>query len=133
MSEIKKHLASPEPLEREMGKRLLGFLNALIEDNLDLELYQNPVNEEALSFLWMVKTITSPKEYKNYLSIISDSAKHEDFGTALFYLEELLKNGYTNTTELYALEHTALFRITPEFNTIVDKYLQGARYDIIEE
>jgi hypothetical protein len=133
MSEIKKYLASPEPLEREMGKRLLGFLNALIEDNLDLELYQNPVNEEALSFLWMVKTITSPKEYKNYLSIISDSAKHEDFGTALFYLEELLKNGYTNTTELYALEHTALFRITPEFNTIVDKYLQGARYDIIEE
>lgn len=133
MSVIKKHLASPEPLEREMGERLLGFLNALIEDNIDLELFQDPVNEEALSFLWMVKTITAPKEYDNYLSIISDSAKHEDFGTALFYLEELLKNGYTNTTELYALEHTALFRITPEFNNIVAKYLQGARYDIIEE
>lgn len=133
MSEIKKHIASPEPLEREMGERLLGFLNALIEDNIDLELFQKVVNEEALSFLWMMKTITDPTEFSNYLSIISDSAKHEDFGTALFYLEELLKNGYTNTAELYSLEHTALFRITPEFNTIVDKYLKGARYDVIEE
>jgi len=133
MSEIKKHMSSPEPLEREMGNRLLGFLNALIEDNIDLELFQNPVNEEALSFLWMVKTITAPAEYTNYLNIISDSAKHEDFGTALFYLEELLKNGYTNTAELYSLENTALFRIMPEFNAVINKYLKGARYDVIEE
>jgi hypothetical protein len=133
MSEIKKYIASPEPLETEMGNRLLGFLNALIEDNIDLELAQNLVNEEALSFLWMVKTITNPTEFSNYLNIISDSAKHEDFGTALFYLEELLKNGYTNSAELYSLEHTALFRIMPEFNAIVNKYLKGARYDVIEE
>lgn len=133
MGEIKKYSASPDPFEKEMGMRLLGFLNALIEDNIDLELAQSPVNDEALSFLWMVKTITAPKEFSNYLKIISDSAKYEDFGTALFYLEELLKNGYENKSELYSLEHTALLRITPEFNEIIDKYLKGARYDLIEE
>ncbi len=133
MGEIKKQIASPDPLEKEMGKRLLGYLNALIEDNINLELAQNPLNDEALSFLWMVKTITAPKEFSNYLKIISDSAKYEDFGTALFYLEELLKNGYENKTELYLLEHTALLRITPEFNEIIDKYLKDARYDLIEE
>jgi hypothetical protein len=133
MGEIKKYIASPDPLEKEMGMRLLGFLNALIEDNINLELAQNPVNDEALSFLWMVKTITAPKEFSNYLNIISDSAKYEDFGTALFYLEELLKNGYENKSELYILEHTALLRITPEFNEIIDKYLKDARYDLIEE
>jgi hypothetical protein len=31
------------------------------------------------------------------------------------------------------LDNTALFRITPEFNALVDKYLKKARYDIIEE
>ena len=48
-------------------------------------------------------------------------------------LEELLKNGYTNTSELYELENTALFRIMPEFNLLVEKYLKDARYEIIEQ
>ena len=133
MSKIKERVNSTDPYEKEMGERLLGYLNALVEDNINLELDQDPVNDEALSFLWMVKTITAPKEFRNYLNIISDSAKYEDFGTALFYLEELLKNGYEDKASLYSLENTALLRITPEFNAIVDKYLKGARYDLIDE
>jgi hypothetical protein len=133
MSKIKDRFNSPDPYEKELGERLLGYLNALVEDNINLELDQDPVNDEALSFLWMVKTITAPKEFRNYLNIISDSAKYEDFGTALFYLEELLKNGYEDRATLYSLENTALLRITPEFNAIVDKYLKGARYDLIDE
>ena len=57
----------------------------------------------------------------------------EDYGTALFYLEELLKTRYTNKEELYSLENTSLFKIMPEFNEVVEKYLKGARYDVIEQ
>jgi hypothetical protein len=81
----------------------------------------------------MLKTITDPSDYSYYLKIISDSARYEDYGTALFYLEELLKNGYKDKEELYNLEHTALLRITPEFNKIVNTYLEDARYDLIDE
>ena len=134
MTELKKYDNNPDPFERQMGKRLLGYLNALIEDNIDIEMEYPVVNDEALSFLWMLKTITEPKAYKYYLKIISDSSKYEDFGTALFYLEELLKNGYEDKTRLYSLDNTALLRIMPEFNAIVNKYLKGSRYDaIIEE
>ena len=134
MEELKKYEKKPDPFERQMGKRLLGYLNALIEDNIDIELEYPVVNDEALSFLWMLKTITEPKAYIYYLNIISDSSKYEDFGTALFYLEELLKNGYKDKNTLYSLEYTALLRIMPEFNAIVNKYLKGSRYDaIIEE
>jgi len=134
MQELKKYDKKPDPFERQMGKRLFGYLNALIEDNIDMEKEYPVVNDEALSFLWMLKTITEPKAYSYYLKIISDSSKYEDFGTALFYLEELLKNGYEDKNRLYSLEHTALLRIMPEFNAIVNKYLKGSRYDaIIEE
>ncbi len=134
MTELKKYDNKPDLFERQMGKRLLGYLNALIEDNIDVEMEYPVVNDEALSFLWMLKTITEPKVYDYYLKIISDSSKYEDFGTALFYLEELLKNGYEDKNRLYSLENTALLRIMPEFNTIVNKYLKGSRYDaIIEE
>jgi hypothetical protein len=49
-------------------------------------------------------------------------------------LEELLKKGFKDKEKLYNIEHTALFRIMPEFNEMVSKYLDDARYHIkIEE
>ncbi len=133
MGELKKYEEKTIAPERQMGKRLLGYINALVEDNLDIEMAENQINVDAVHFLWMLKTISDPADYSYYLKIISDSARFEDYGTALFYLEELLRNGYTNKEELYGLEHTALLRIAPEFNKIVDTYLKDARYDLIDE
>ena len=133
MGELKKYKNSKNNFQRQMGVRLEGYLNALIADNMDIINMDTPIDEEALNFLYMLKTITSPDDFSYYLKVISLNAKVEDYGTALYYLEELLKNGYTNTDELYALENTALFRITPEFNKLVAKYLKKARYEIIEE
>ncbi len=133
MGELKKHKKSSNAFQRQMGIRLEGYLNALIDDNLDLIGLNEPIDEESLNFLWMLKTIISPKDFSNYLKVISLNAKVEDYSTALFYLEELLKNGYKNIDELYTLENTALLRITPEFNALVAKYLKESRYMIIEE
>jgi len=133
MGELKKYDQSKIIAEREMGKRLLGYVNALIEDNIDIVRGGSQVNQEVLNLLWMLKTITDPYNYGYYLKIISSSAQMEDYGTSLFYLEELLKKGYSDKAELYSLEGTALLRITPEFNEIVARYLKDARYDVIEE
>jgi len=133
MEELQKFQKSANPEERRMGKRLNGFVNALIEDNIDLLEAEKVIDEEARSFLWMLKTIVSPKDPTYYLKMISFGAKYEDFGTALFYLEELLKQGYSNIQELYEVPDTSLLRITPEYNAIVAKYLKSARYDINEE
>lgn len=134
MEELKaKYEKSANVLEQRMGKRLEGFINALVEDAIDGQLLEKRVNEEALMLLWMLKTVIAPKEYVYYKKIISKTTKINDFGTALFYVEELLKAGYTNKEELYRLEDTAILRITPEFNNIVAKYLQEARYEFKEE
>jgi len=133
IEELKKNQKSANRLERDMGLRLEGYLNALIDDNIDIVKLGESLNEEALNLLWMLKTITNPDEFSNYLEIISLNAKVEDFGTALFYVEELLKRGFTNVDQLYTLKNTALLRITPEFNKLVAKYLKESRYEIIEE
>jgi hypothetical protein len=133
MEELSKYGKSANFFERQMGERLRGFINALVEDNIDLLVSETPIDMEAVNFLYMLKTITDPKAFDYYLKVISNSAAFDDNGTALFYLEELLKNGYTDKAALYSLENTALLRITPEFNALVEKYLKEARYDIIEE
>ena len=133
MEELEKRTADTDPAARNMAFRLKGFLNAMIEDDIDEISLQKQRDEEALMFLWMLKTVTEPGAFEYYIKIISLSAKYEDYGTSLFYLEELLKNGFTDKAKLYSIENTALLRITPEFNAIVGKYLEGARYDPIEE
>ena len=116
-----------------MGSRLSGFVVALIEDNIDVVKSQKTIDEEALVFLYMLKTILLPQEFKNYLKVASIAAKNEDFGTALFYLEEALKNGFKSREELYSIPNTALLRITPEFNALIEKYFSEARYKIKDE
>ena len=134
MEELDKYRKNPNALQQQMGARLYGFLNALIADNIDIvKASTTPPDEEALNFLWMLKTIVDPKAYEAYLNVISYNAKVNDNSTALFYLEELLKNGYDNRAKLYDLEDTALLRLTPEFNEIVEKYLKEARYDLITD
>ena len=115
-----------------MGHRLLGFVNALAEDNIDMVQSDEVLDEDALAFLYMLKTILEPENFDYYLKTVSLSAKNEDFGTSLFYLEEALKKGFKDREKLYGLEGTALLRITPEFNELVAKYLKDSRYDIDE-
>lgn len=126
MSELDKLDKSSNPFEKRMAKRLRSYINALIEDNIDFNKEQKIVDLSALEFLYMLKTITDPKNFDSYLKIISTSSKAEDYGTALFYLEELLKNGYRDKAALYALEDSALLRVTPEFNELIDKYFNDS-------
>ncbi len=130
MEELKKLRQSNSPEERLMGQRLEGFINALADDYIRLERLEKRPDYDALVLLYMLKTITDPEAPENYLQVISLTAKYDDFGTALFYLEELLKRGYQDRAALYALDHTALLRISPEFNALIAKYLGEARYEI---
>ncbi len=132
-TEINKFTASSNVYEKQMGNRLLGFVNALAEDNIDMVKSEKLIDEDALAFLYMLKTILEPQNFDYYMKIISLSSKNEDFGTALFYLEEALKKGFKDKDKLYGLPDTALFRITPKFNEVVSKYLKDSRYEIIEE
>ncbi|MEL6484708.1 MAG: alpha/beta hydrolase, partial [Bacteroidota bacterium] len=130
MTKINEFVNGKNAVEQRMGNRLRSYLNALIDDSIALEKINDTVDEEALVFLLMLKTITQPDNFDNYLKVVSLSAKNEDYGTSLFYLEEALKKGFKDKEKLYAIENTALFRITPEFNSLVKKYLDDSRYNL---
>ena len=108
-------------------------MNALIEDNIEIIKSEEIVDDEALILLSMQKTITEPEDFEYYLRVISLSSKYEDYGTALFYLEEALKKGFKDIDKLDKLPNTAILRISPEYNKLVHKYLDNARYKITDE
>lgn len=133
VKELQKFVEGKTIAEQQMGKRLIGFINAIVADQIDLFKANTTVDDEAVILLSMLKTIVAPKDYDYYLEVISLSSKYEEYGTAIFYLEELLKNGFNNKDLLYNLEHTALLRIMPEYNDLIAEYLSDSRYEIKEE
>jgi len=120
MEKLKTFSESPLLEEQLMGKRLLGYANALVEDQVIVS--QAEGDPEAVLLLWMLKTITHPQDYSYYLKIIQETSLQEDFGTSLFYLEEALKSGFTDLDALSKLEHTGLLRIMPEYKELLTKY-----------
>lgn len=133
MAQINGFISGDSKLEQQMGKRLLGYVNALVEDNIDLFQAETIPDDEALTLLLMLKTITEPNKNTNFIKVISIASKNSDYGTALYYLEELLKKGYNDKNQLYNIEHTTLFKISPEFNKLIERYLKDARYEIKDE
>ncbi len=113
--------------EGKMAKRIEDFIAELaVTHTAQLEKTHASLEKKLLAS--MIATIFDPKNYTAYRKIISLSAQDNDFGTALFYLEEMLKHGYTNVEGLYNIEGTLGLRLTPEYNMLIDKYLGSARF-----
>lgn len=132
MESIENYQKSWKQEEALMGYRLQSYLMALTDDFLRIARVQRPPDEDALILLYMLRTIIEPEVPDAYLRVISLTSKYGDQGTALFYLEELLKTGYKDKDRLYSLEHTGLLRITKEFNALIGEYLEDPRYEIPE-
>lgn len=113
--------------EVAMGYRLKSLLRELAktqcrtfqetETDLEQELFAN-----------MLLTIFDQNDFEAYKKVISLSAIDGDFNSSLFYLEEMLKNGYSDLESLYEIEGTLALKMTPEFNTLVKKHLGSSKF-----
>ena len=130
MGQIAKYKESAKREEQLLGDRLDGYLNALVEEYLELSAQEPNPDYDGLILLNMLKTITEPEDYGHYLQVISLTAKYDDFGTSNYYRESLLEKGYTDADKLYSLPHTGLLKISPEFNALIAQYLGEARYAV---
>lgn len=113
--------------EGKMGERLLGYVSELAYISRK-QLEKQKAGLEPLLLANLIQTIFDPKAFEAYKNIISLSVRDNDFPTALFYLEEMLKHGYSDKEALYNIEGTLGLKLTPEFNGLIEKYLGSSRY-----
>lgn len=119
--------------DRYYASRIQDYLNALADDYLRLTGREEGQDLPAMLWLNMLKTITAPTVPEHYLNVISLACRLEDQGTALYYLEALLQQGYTEESNLYTIPGTGLLRIKPAYNNLIAKYLGTSRYKYPEE
>lgn len=113
--------------ERKSAQRLKSFMKSKVEQKYTLY-SQNNGSLEQLLFINILRTLVNPENQEAFVNIISLSAKEGDDNAALFYLEELLRTGFTDYERLYSIEGTTALRISEEWNSIIKDYLGKSKY-----
>ncbi len=125
-------LAQKSNAESKMAMRLQDFISEYVRlKRQDMEERRTPLESKLVAN--MIQTIFDPQAFDAYRKIISLSAQDNDFQTAYFYLEEMLKHGYKDMPNLYNIEGTLGLRLTPEYNQIIENHLGESKfYDALE-
>jgi len=113
--------------ERKASIRLKGFAKTLVEDKYTEILQKNPKIAQLL-FMNVLRTLVDPTNQQAFINAVSLSAKEGDDNAALFYLEELLKSGFTDYELLYNIDGTTALRISEDWNTIIKAYLGKSKF-----
>ncbi|MFT6600915.1 MAG: hypothetical protein ACJAZZ_000033 [Dokdonia donghaensis] len=113
--------------ERKAAIRLKGFVQNSVEQQYEIVKAQNSTPEKLL-FVNILRTLVNPSNQDAFIQVIGLSAREGDTNASLFYLEELLKSGYTDYDNLYAIPYTTALRIGPEWNEIIKDYLGKSKY-----
>ena len=116
------------PLEKKMAKRLQGYVRNSTESRWNAIKNDKKSSFEQKLFVNVLRTLIDPKNYDAYLQAISYSTREGDTNAALFYLEELLQNGFTDMDALYTINGTSAIRISKEYNAVVKQYLGSSKY-----
>lgn len=117
---------SLKPKEQNVAKRMLGYIDYTLNDFLNLNRVSRLVDQRIFSNVLI--TMLNPDDYQAYLDIIRLSAQDEDYNTAYFYLEELLKQDYKSYDKLYEIPDTELLKIKPIYNELIEKYLGKSKF-----
>lgn len=113
--------------ERKASIRLKGFAKTLVEDKYKEILGKQPKIEQLL-FMNVLRTLVDPTNQQAFVNAISLSAKEGDANASLFYLEELLKSGFTDYELLYTIDGTTALRIGEDWNAIIKAYLGKSKF-----
>ncbi|MCP9198377.1 hypothetical protein MKO06_00545 [Gramella sp. GC03-9] len=127
MDELDKLKENPSEAKSNMAYRLHGYLDFISRREFDAIMkVRAPIDTKM--FIAVLRTVINKTDPEAYFKIISLASLDGDTETALLYLEDLLKTGYSNREALYNIEGTLGLRMTPEFNSIIEKYLEESKF-----
>ncbi len=127
MSKLDELSRSKEKYASNTVLRIKGYLKEKVRNYKAVKFAKEDKFEKTM-YLNILSTIIDKKDYESYRTVISLSAQDQDYETALFYLEKLLKNGFKDKKNLYNIEGTLGLRLSKPYNILIEKYLGSSRY-----
>ncbi len=127
VDELEKLKNSNEQAKANVAYRLHGYLDSVSEFEFR-NIMKGNYSIDTKIFISVLRTAIRKNDPEAYLKIISLAGGDGDYETALLYLEDLLKTGYSDIDALYNIDGILDLKFTKEYNEIIYKYLGEARY-----
>ncbi|APG60167.1 hypothetical protein [Christiangramia salexigens] len=127
VDELNKLKEKHRGLRGDLAYRLHSYIDLLSERK-----FKSVINSEAeidiKIFISVLRTAIKKDDPEAYLKIVSLAGSDGDFETALLYLEDLLKTGYSDMDAIYEVEGALDLKLSKEFNELIKKYLGESKY-----
>ena len=127
VDELEKLQKNSTDAKSNMAYRLLGYLDFLSKREFDSIIKSN-ASIDTKVFISVLRTAINKNDPEAYLKIISLAGSDGDYETALLYLEDLLKTGYTDMESLYNIDGALDLQFSAEYNQIVKEYLGDSKF-----
>ena len=127
VDELEKLKTGNAEAKSNMAYRLLGYLDFVTKREFD-EIMKSRAPIDIKIFISVLRTAINKEDPEAYLKIISLAGLDGDHETALLYLEDLLKTGYSDMESLYNIEGALELQFTPEYNALVREYLGESKF-----
>lgn len=127
VDELEKLKENSNEAKSNMAYRLLGYLDFVSKKEFDNILKSNASIDTKI-FISVLRTAINKEDPEAYFKIISLASNDGDYETALLYLEDLLKTGYSDMESLYNIDGALDLQFSPEYNTIVKQYLGESKF-----
>ncbi|MDR5589633.1 hypothetical protein [Christiangramia sp. SM2212] len=127
VDELEKLKDGSSEAKTNMAFRLLGYLDFVTKREFDA-IQKSTAPIENKIFISVLRTAINKNDPEAYLKIISLAGSDGDYETALLYLEDLLKTGYSDMESLYDIEGALDLRFSSEYNEIIKKYLGESKF-----
>jgi len=127
VDELEKLKENSDKAKANMAFRLLGYLDFVTKKEFN-NIINSRASIDSKIFISVLRTAISKEDPEAYLKIISLAALDGDSETALLYLEDLLKTGYSDMDSLYNIDGALGLQFSPEYNRIVKEYLGKSKF-----
>lgn len=127
VSELKMLEESKDPAIVSAALRLQDYLRELSKITFK-SIGNSDASVDTKILTAVLRTALDIQDPDAYLYIIRVAGQDGDHETALLYLEDLLKTGYSNMESLYDIDGILDLTFTKEYNDIIQSYLEDAKY-----
>ncbi|MCM4158050.1 hypothetical protein [Gramella sp. AN32] len=127
IDEIDKIIDNSDALKSNMASRLKGYLDFITKKNFDQIIASNAGIDYKI-YISVLRTAINKSDPEAYLKIISLAGADGDDQTALLYLEDLLKTGFSDIEALYNIPGALNLTFTKEYNALIKQYLGESKY-----
>lgn len=122
LQQIDSFTTSKDYFKKRTGKRLKSLLFTAAKEVASTQ--KDSTDSQKWLYTNIFMTITNKKYKQAYFNVIGHAAKKLNYDMALFYTEELFKNGFKDLEKLKKIPGASIFFVSPAYQELEDTYFK---------